>query len=414
MPGYINIGNRYTNWGDINLNGKDYRTLEPKEMFLDFIKYKQNPVEWDLKKAVLIGGEGSGKTVIIRYLVYLIRNTKIYEGLVSVVRTNDIRIVGDKRYRKYFEGYKIIVLIIDDAMAGGMDSRMAMHGININMTQEIAVMRHTLEDNFGKNGVMFMIFANQVYSRIDPSIRENAQLTIVTQYYRHKWFKDLFSPEDAEPLRIATYEGLFSSNLDARRFCLAVTNTEDVALLEIPFSRKEDVPYPFINRSIEKGVVIEKLSEILLNSKDTRDFNDFTKAELKAYLKLNSKPIKEGYNIKLKEGDYISAVDRASILRKLEILKNPRRRDRNPSNKPAGERIVGLMENEKSIFTIKELDERFEEITYNNISTTLTQDTILFKKIARGTYCLKNYELTQLEREKYCQDKKLNKILIMS
>jgi len=416
MPGYISIGNRYNDWASYDFNGKEFQVLKPRQMFLDLIKYKQMPREWDLKTIILIGGQNSGKTVLIRYFTHLVRSVPSYQGLTSVLQTNDLRIVGDKRYAKYFEDKKVIVLIIDDAIREGVDSRRAMSGSNVSVTQEYCNTRHVLEDNYEPNGIIFMIFATQIYSRIDPTIRDPAQLKIFCDYYDQDWFYKIFTPEQAEVLRIASYEGMFASNFDARRFALARTKSGDVATLEVPFSTKKEVVYPVIDRKIDKEVVINKLSKLILNKIDDLDLElkDISNGALKGFLELESKQIEKDYYIKLNKGHFTSAINRAkwalqlqeSDLRDMTILK--------PEDLSAGTRIAGLMQYEKPIYTIKELDEKFQDISYNNISTTLSQDTTRFKNIARGTYCLKNYDLTQLEREKYCQDKPVKKMLIMS
>lgn len=417
MPGYINIGNRYNDWNSYDFNGKEFQVLNPRQMFLDLIKYKQMPNEWDLKTLIFIGGQNSGKTVLIRYLVHLIRSVPSYRGITSVLQTNDLRIVGDKRYAKYFEDKKVIVLIIDDAIREGVDSRRAMSGSNVSVTREYCNTRHVLEDNYEPNGIIFMIFATQIYSRIDPTIRDPAQLKIFCDYYDQDWFYKIFTPEQAEVLRIASYEGMFSSNFDARRFALARTKSGDVATLEIPFSTKAEVFYPVIDRTIDKEVVINKLSKLILNEIDSLglELKDVSNGALKGFLELESKQIEKDYYIKLNKGHFTSAINRAKWTLQLQESRSEATIEiLNPNKMSARDRIVGLMQYEKPIFTIKELSERLTDITYNNISTTLSQDTTRFKNIARGTYCLKNYDLTQLEREKYCQDKYVKKILIMS
>ena len=323
MPGYINIKQRYTDWNAINLNGAQYQVLDPKQMFLDLIKYKNRPIEWDMKTILLIGPQNSGKTVLIRYLVHLIRNNPDYKGLVSVMRTNDLRIIGDKRYRRYFQDekgnyYKVLVIIVDDAIREGFDSRRSMSGPNVATTQQFCVTRHILEENYDKNGIIFMIFASQVYFRIDATIRDTAQLQIFTSYYNKSWFQNLFDPEQAEVLRIATYEGMFGSNFDARRFALCLTQTSDVATIEVPFSRKSEVPYDYIDRSVDKNIIINRLTDILLEK--ITDLSEFTKGELKGFLGLEAKKIEDDYCINLTKSDYISAIDRASFISKLRTM----------------------------------------------------------------------------------------------
>lgn len=325
MPGYISIQQRYTDWNAINLNGENYQVLDPKKLFLDLIKYTRRPLEWDMKTILLIGPQNSGKTVIIRYLVHLIRNNPDYKGLVSVVRTNDLRIIGDKRYSKYFEGYKVLVVIVDDVIREGFDSRRSMSGANVEITQQFCVTRHILEENYSSNGIIFMIFASQIYFRLDATIRNTSQLQIFTSYYDQSWFQSLFTPEQAEIMRIATYEGMFASNFDARRFAIAKTLTGDVATLEIPFSNKEDVPYDYVDRSVDKNIIINRLTKALLEK--LKDISEFTKGELKGFLGLEARQIENDYCIRLVKSDFTTAIDRATFILKLREMRSDKNQD---------------------------------------------------------------------------------------
>lgn len=323
MPGYINIHQRYTDWNAINLNGEEYEVLDPKQMFLDLLKYKNRPIEWDQKTILLVGPQNSGKTVLIRYLVHLIRNNPDNKGLVSVVRTNDLRIIGDKRYSQYFlneygDPYKVLVIIVDDAIKEGFESRRSLSGPNVAMTQQFCITRHILEENYSPNGIIFMIFAAQIFSRIDATIRNTAQLQIFTSYYDQSWFHNLFNPEEAEVMRIATYEGMFSSNFDARRFAIAKTLTGDVATIEVPFSNKNEVLYPYVDRTIDKDMIINRLSNVLLEK--ITDISEFTKGELKGFLGLEAKKIESDYCTRLSKSDLTTAIDRASFISKLKTM----------------------------------------------------------------------------------------------
>ncbi len=299
-------------------------------MFLDLLKYKKRPFEWDMKNIILVGPQNSGKTVLIRYLVYLIQSNPDYKGFVSVLRTNDLRIIGDKRYSEYFEGFKVLVIIIDDVIREGFDSRRSMSGANVDTTQQFCITRHILEQNYGPNGLIFMIFASQVFHRIDATIRNTAQLQIFTSYFDQPWFHSLFSPQDAEVLRIATYEGMFASNFDARRFAIAKTLTGDVATIEVPFSKKSDVPYPYIDRTVDKDLIINQLTQILLTKLD--DITKFTKGELKGFLGLEAKKIEQDYCVRLTKSDFTTAIDKAFFFLKLKQLKKTDKANENYEN----------------------------------------------------------------------------------
>lgn len=317
MAGYVSIGNRYTDWESYHLNDKDFAFLEPKQLFMDLIKYEEEPEEWDMKSIVLVGAQNSGKTALIRYLVYLIENNPDYKGLTSVFRTNDLKIIGDKRYSYLFEGKKVLVIIKDDAISEGTDSRRAMSGSNVETTQQFCITRHILEDLYEPNGIIFMIFATQVFSRIDPTIRDTAQLKIFTNYYDQKWFKNLFDPDEVELLRIATYDGMFGSDFYSRRFAVAKTMTGDVVTLEIPYLTKEDVSYPHIDRTIETNKAIEILMNEIL---ELGNLEEYSSSELKGFLSLEGKRIEEDYGVKFKNSDYTVAINRAKYLSKRRTL----------------------------------------------------------------------------------------------
>jgi len=293
--------------------------LHAKQLLLDVIKYKQPPKEPDLKTIVIVGPPNSGKTVLIRYFALMIQENIDFAGNVSVVRTNDIRIVKDPRYRDYFEGFDVVLLIVDDLIGvAGFESRRAMSQANVDVTSELVIIRHTFEDYYNPHCIIFTIFASQILTRIDPTIRDIAQLTIFTAYYNKRWFHNLFPPEDAEVLRVATYEGMVSSNFDARRFALAKVMTNEVVSMEIPMSDPDQVPYPYIDRTVERDEIINRLATYLYDNVDF--LFEFKKGELKEELRSEAKKIQEEYVINIREQDLLYAINRARLWKKKEHL----------------------------------------------------------------------------------------------
>lgn len=421
MVGYKTLNERYTDWTEYNYNKKTFRVLKPIQMFLDFFKYEETPIEWDSKDIVIIGPKNSGKTVLIRYLVYLVRSNPDFKRLISVFRTNDLRIVGDTRYSHLFKKKKVLVMIIDDAMTAGIDSRRAMSHENVDMTQEFEIVRHTLEENYEPNGIIFTIFASQIYSRVDPTIRDNAQLKIFTAYYDQPWYKAIFTPDEAEWMRINTYDGMFASNFKARRFALARTNTGDVVTLEIPFSRREDVPYPNIVRTVNKEFIRTKLTRILIRklSGPGKNLNTYNKSELKEFLKLHSQKIKTRLNVKLKDSDYVSSINRASfILKKFESLNYIPQEEftinLDPNKKlTILERVLNALNQEKisNIETIS-LISRVDNLGL--VRRALSDNPNLFENAVRGRgiWALKGYNYTQFEIDQLTGDKPLKKLVM--
>lgn len=305
--------------------------LNPKKLLLDLIKYRNTPREWDLKTIYLIGGQNSGKSNLIRYIVKMIRSIPDYnvihpvskKSILGVIRTNDLRIIGDPRYSEYFRYKKVLVIIFDDIITEGFDSRRAMEDSAVENSRAFCITRHTLEENYEKNGIIFLIFATQSFYRLDPTIRDTVQLKVFTMYYDQKFFTRLFTPQERELIRISTYEGMFSSYFDARRFCICRTLTGDTATLEIPFMDKSDpdVQFPFITRDLSKDALVDKLVKYL-----REDFrfcmDDFTKSEIRGFLEQKGAVLEDKYSVKLKATDYNKAMNRASFLNKVDILKN--------------------------------------------------------------------------------------------
>lgn len=400
MPGFIPVTEYYKNWKTRWENGKKFKVLDPIEMMLEFFKLTEELDEWEAKTAFIVGPKNSGKTVILRYFKWLVGNNPDYIGLTSSYRTNDLRIVKDKRYAHLFKKKNVILQFIDDAMMAGMDARRAMSGENVDMTKEFEVVRHTLEENYEPRGIIFTIFASQIYTRIDPTIRSNAQLKIFTVYYDEDWFKKLFTPEDVEFMRLKTHEGMFASKLKERRYALAKTNAGYVATIDIPFLSKDFITYPNIIRKIDKNHVRNLLARILIQKVHVppRKLGHYNKSELKEFLQMHSKPIEKKFRIDLKDPDFMSAINRANF-----IIKTHERQQLNadidsymyfdPNEELTyKEKILNALKQEK-IATIETISliTRIENIA--TIRNILSDHKDLFENARPGTgvWCLKNY-----------------------
>jgi hypothetical protein len=435
MPGYKSIGEEYNNsWGVYEINNKEFPVLEPREFFLDVLRYDKENLpnnqlpEWDLKTFMLIGGQGTGKTNIIRYLVALIRSIGDYRGRTAVVETNDIRILSDKRYDEYFEGKKVIILIVDDAIESGTDSRRAMSGANVDTSRQFCITRHTLEERFSKNGIIFMFFASQIYSRLDPTIRSTCQVKIFTQYYPEKWFKRMFNPEEAELLRIATKEGNVKNNFHARRFALGKTISDDVFTMEVPFSTKDQVPYPTVDRTIDKKTIINTMAQALLEDLPTQygikpeefDLDDWKRSQLKGYLRNHVKEqVERNYTIEVSKSDIISAIDKAAYEWKDMKM---RRQDKevkkgsDPNTPPSKFDRVKFALHQEGVADLDTISKR-TGLPNADISKALYNhsDEVINLRKGKGVYCLKGYEYSQSEIEKYVKTKtEKKKRLVMS
>lgn len=402
MPIYTDINHRYMDWNEYTIKGQIYRTLNPKEMLTDFIVYDHELREWDLKVTYLVGTQGSGKTVYIRYFVDLIRSE--YHGNVAVVATNDIRILGDSRYAYLFKGVDVIVLIIDDAIATGMDSRTSMHGVNIDITQIFAQTRHIMRDNFRPVGIIFMLFATQSFTRLDRTIREGALLKIFTDYYDEDFFQNLFTPDQTDFFREKCYDGMFKADFDKRRFALAKTRYGDVATLEIPFLSPEQVKYPIIDRYIDPDDLVEALKDLIVN--DVPEYYNKSKSALKGFLRRKKKEYEKSYFIKIKRTHYIEAIELA--LWEADALLTQQDQDKtnkyniNWINPGVKDRIIMTFKSnpKQPIMHISEICRAIGEDSIN-VAPVLSQYKSLFRNIVRnkGYYCLREYPLSDIEIE---------------
>ena len=401
----------FRNWESRKINNAECDVLKPRELLLHVLKYKKTPIEWDLKVILLVGGQGSGKTVLIRYLIYLIRNIPDYtlnDGL-SVIRTNDSRILGDHRYSKIFDKKRVIVLVVDDVIKEGFDSRRAMSGANVQITREFCTVRHTLEENYEQSGIIFMVFATQILTRIDPTIRDTAQLTIFTDYYDENWFHGIFSPKQIAFMREACHEGMVGSNFDARRFAACKTKSGYTAIIEVPFSTKEQVPYKYIDRSIDRKVVVDRLIQEILT--EIPRIGDYTNGEIYGFLDEKKEEIENDFKIVLKKADFLRAVNRARWLQKREGF------GEDGINTGASQsfldRIIQCVKARK-IASSDEISE-FTGIPKNKVGRYLINNDETFERVSRGYYCIKGceYSLDDVFKLTGKQPESLKKKLVM-
>ena len=155
------------------------KLVDPTEFLMKMLSMKKHyyPKDWvKLYTIALIGSMGSGKSTIINKIVNII--VDIYGEEVRAIKTDDLVYSLKKGLDlSYFQ-----IVIIDDAMQQGLDSRQSMSADNIDMSQNFSIGRHIAKQTM-KKGILFVIFAIQSPTRLDKFIRENCDLTIYKTYY---------------------------------------------------------------------------------------------------------------------------------------------------------------------------------------------------------------------------------------
>jgi hypothetical protein len=397
---------------------QNYRILDPKEILLHILKYKNFPHEWDIKDGFFVGSQGSGKTSMIRYLIDLITGITDYqERGISVIKTNDVRIISDKRYFKYFQGSQVIILIVDDAMSKGFDSRRSMEGASVDITRFYNTTRHKLEEHYAKNGIIFVFFANQLLSRLDKSIRVNVKFKVFTSYYDQKWFKKLFTYQQYKFMKKACFLGEVGSDFDLRRFNIMKVKSGETSTIEVPMIKEDElieklkrrgVIYEEINRSLDQNDMIEMLVDKIFEKYEYPE--DVDLRILKSYLEIQSQQIKEDYTVSFTRSDIDTAINRSLYYSsEKERAKEERIKVKDLTMK---ERLILAFGIRKA--KILEVDDLVDITGENrsNIYSALSSYDV-FKRVARGVYTLKGFKITEQDLHKYQQEPQEQKMLIM-
>jgi len=227
-------------WNPYLLNGKTYQVLQAEALIDDFYRYEVPLMEWDKKTIYYCGVEGSGKTNAMRFSTWILNNIEDYvnEGLITIL-TNDIRILGDKRYSYLFEGIVFVNLLCDDAMGAiGTDSVDYMNKAGRSVSKEFVTSRHIGEEEISNVGVVFMSFATQHWKRLNAVIRDNSTLKIFTSYMDNDNFRNLFPYEETELIREMHHQSHVSTDWRKRSHAICRTGAAGIVHLEIPFVPK--------------------------------------------------------------------------------------------------------------------------------------------------------------------------------
>lgn len=221
-----------------NFNDKSYELIDPIPFLKGLFTYPTYPTNHvDLVTICLIGSMGSGKSTTIDYITEVLY--RIYGDELHAFRTTDLVYALKHGVELGF----VQLVIFDDAMKAGFDSRRSMSSENINMSENFALGRHLVEEKI-KRGILFVIFAIQSPTRLDKFIRENTDLTLYKTYYQNLE-KDL-PPDECDFVKDFTEESMLKHNFEARSSALGITRTGKTVHFYFP-KTKPSIEVPFIH-----------------------------------------------------------------------------------------------------------------------------------------------------------------------
>jgi hypothetical protein len=127
-------------------------------------------------------------------------------------------------------------------MRSGIDSRRSMSGANVEMSQNLAMVRHMLarEDKFGvpdpqfKNGFCVIFYGIQSPGRLDKTIRDCTVLTIFKSYYDEIESRKGLNPDDIQFIKNITKDSKIKHKYSARGSGLGITKTKETMRIYFP------------------------------------------------------------------------------------------------------------------------------------------------------------------------------------
>jgi hypothetical protein len=370
------------------INGDPYYLLDAKVLIKDFYSNKIPLMEWDKKTIYYCGVEGSGKTNAMRFSTWVLNQNPKYvdAGLITIL-TNDIRILGDKRYKYLFEDVVFINLLCDDAMgAVGTDSVDYMDAAGRSVSKEFVTSRHIGEDEIAQVGIVFMSFATQSWNRLNKVIRDNSTLKIFTSYIDTDWFRSIFPPKETQLLRESHHNAHVSSNWLDRCYVVCRTGAAGIVTLKLPYipksqyelnwcknagywkggkfvkymkpddyveeiiekvviNSKEDFlkqkthknKIYVIDRSIDHKAIINRMSRYLITHKSINylikyhpkrnSLEDFSRGKLYGFLREEGERIVEEFCVDITKSDMLTAIEDALKEQDLELVRKMKNKE---------------------------------------------------------------------------------------
>ena len=238
----------------VNFNEKTYNIEDPTQFFIDLFSFRKEnnsffPTEhWELVLGAIVGGMGSGKSTLIRFLAAM--GQKIYGSEFACYHTDDIVYLLKYLNKNPDKRKKVLFLFIDDALTKpGSDSRRSMSTDNVKASQNLSVVRHLLADEnengspnpLFKNGFCAIFYAVQDPNRLDPFIRRNLHITLFKTHY--DTLDKMLDPDNLSFIKTITEDGMYRHNYDARGYALGITKTGGCIKMYFP---RTEFPIPII------------------------------------------------------------------------------------------------------------------------------------------------------------------------
>jgi len=222
--GHLTVGKKFYGNVPFEQDSKFHEVDDAGQFFLDYFNYTREDYpkdEWILHQIYLVSAPGYGKSKVIDYFCHLKAN--LVGDNFEVFTTDDMLYA--------FWNIPItkqnIFLIVDDALSK-LDSRQSMS--QIEDTQELNEIRHILRKRHLKggvvpeNGVIWIIYASQIYTGIDLRARENVDLLIFKTIYKGVMRKH-FDEEYIDWLSEANFKARYQHKARYKAFGLCATAT---------------------------------------------------------------------------------------------------------------------------------------------------------------------------------------------
>lgn len=164
------------------------RTVESIDQYLVPSDYKIQLMKNPFHSSLIVGGMGSGKTTYMLSMMTraynILRKRGYTDDEVKIVHTEGYSVsmlLLDLKRALDLEKIKFLYIFNDDAPSSKQSSRQRLKIESIANILNVFRIRHHLEE-MGYNGFIFIAFATQTYTALDPDLRRACRLKIFKDY----------------------------------------------------------------------------------------------------------------------------------------------------------------------------------------------------------------------------------------